>query len=187
LEDIKVAVSSMDVVLWMRPDPGGSLLDDVRAERRTLHEARHGAEYRSGIFKPHGNRTSLAFVPAVQHDLLALTLEILTRDSVTGAAQEQRDAFREVFSELDTFVNTKHAEGHVMETAKTVVDTLRPVAETLRWTGPTPQRELEPHESLDLASSGAASTTAQGVGMELEQGLRAGEEVTPDWLPSTSS
>ena len=176
-----MAVSSMDVVLWMRPDPGGSLLDDVRAERRTLHEARHGAEYRSGIFKPHGNRTSLAFVPAVQHDLLALTLEILTRDSVTGAAQEQRDAFREVFSELDTFVNTKHAEGHVMETAKMVVDTLRPVAETLRRTGPTPQRELEPHEQLDLAFSGAASTAAQDVGVEPEQELRS------DWLLLTSS
>lgn len=177
----------MDVILWMRPDPGGSLLDDVRAERRELHAARHGAEYRSGIYKPHGNRTSLAFVPAVQHDLLALTLEILIRDSVTGAAQEQRDAFREVFSELDTFVNTKHAEGQVMETAKMVVDMLRPVAETLRRTGPTPQREMEPHEQLDLASSGAASTTAQGVGMELERGMRVGNEVTSDWLPSTSS
>ena len=179
----------MDVVLWMRPDPGGSLLDNVRAERRSLREARHGAEYRSGIFKPHGNRTSLAFVPAVQHDLLALTLEILTRDSVTGAAQEQRDAFREVFSELDAFVKTKHAEGHVMETAKMVVDTLRPVAETLERTGQTPQCELERHNELDLASSGAASSsTAPDVGVEPEQELRAdNDEATPDWLPLTSS
>ena len=85
LNDIRAYIASIDVVLWMRPDSEGSLLEDVRAERRALRESRHSAEYRSGVFKPHGNRTSLAFLPAVQHDLLALTLEIVTRpgDSVT--------------------------------------------------------------------------------------------------------
>jgi hypothetical protein len=63
------------------------LLEEVWTERRVLHEWRHSAEYCSGIFKAHGNRTSLAFVPAVQHDFLAVTLEIMTQesDSVTGA------------------------------------------------------------------------------------------------------
>jgi hypothetical protein len=78
--------------------------DEVRAERRVLHESRHLAEYRSGIFKAHGNRTSLAFVPAVQHDLLAVTLKIVTRDSVTGPT----DAFHGTFTELESSVETAH-------------------------------------------------------------------------------
>ena len=63
LKDIKDSLSSMDAVSWMRPDTSEVLLDDVRAERRVLHESRHSAEYCSGILKAHRNRTSLAFVP----------------------------------------------------------------------------------------------------------------------------
>ncbi|KAF8486401.1 hypothetical protein DFH94DRAFT_713162, partial [Russula ochroleuca] len=193
LKDIRGAVESMDKDLWMRLDPGGSLLADVRAERTTLRVARHGAEYRSGIFKPHGKRTSLAFVLAVQHDLLALTLEILTRESVTGAAQLQRDAFRKRFSELDRFMETERRKGHIIEIAEMVVKALRPVAQKLGLLTSTPQPEPEPEppNQLPLASSGAAcSSTAQGVGVdpEQEQEPRAGDdEVTPDQLPLTSS
>jgi hypothetical protein len=189
LKDIG-AVKSMDVVLWMRPDPGGSLLVDVRAERRTLRGARHGAEYRSGRFKPHGNRTSLAFVPAVQYDLLALTLEILTRDSVTGAAQVQRDAFHEAFSELDAFVTTARAEGRILETAEMVVEALRPVAQRLGLLASTPQPDPEPPNQLPLASSGAVSFFAtEGVTMIADStsastGLTTGASLTP---PNESS
>jgi hypothetical protein len=76
LKDIKAALLSMDAVSWMRPDTREVLLvlDKVRVERRVFHESRNSAEYRSGTFKAHGDRTSLEFIPAVQHDLLAVTL-----------------------------------------------------------------------------------------------------------------
>ena len=86
LKDISAVISKIDS-LWMRRDSEGSLLKDVRDERKTLCDSRHSTEYQFGTFKRHGNRTSPAFIPAVQHDLLALTLEIVTRGSVTDAAQ----------------------------------------------------------------------------------------------------
>ena len=139
--------------------------------------------------KPHGNRSSLAFVLAVQHDLLALTLEILTRESVTGAAQVQRDAFDEAFTELDTFMETERSKGHIIEIAEMVVEALRPVAQQLGQLASTPLPEPEPPNQLPLASSGvASSSTAQSVGVDPEQELRAGDDgVTPERLPSTSS
>ncbi|KAH9990712.1 hypothetical protein BJV77DRAFT_1011744 [Russula vinacea] len=184
LKDIRGALESMDKVLWMRLDPGRRLLADVRAECRTLREARHGAEYRSGIFKKrHGNRTSLAFVLAVKHDLLALTLEILTRESefVTGAAQVQLHAFREAFSELDRFVQTECRKEHIVEIAELVVKALHPVAQRLGMLPSTPQPELEP-PTLTIASS----STAQGVGLDPEPQLRTGgDEVAPDGIPAS--
>ena len=162
LKDIKTALSSMDVVSWMRPDTREGLLDEVRAERRILHSSRHSAEYRSGIFKTHGNRTSSAFVPAVQHDLLAVTLEIVTRDSVSGAAQVQRDAFHETFDELETSVEAAHSEGRGVETTKMIVDGLRPIAEKLGLrpgATSTPQPGPEPTNYLSLPSSGLASSS----------------------------
>ena len=194
LKDIRGALESMDKVLWMRLDPGRRLLADVRAECRTLREARHGAEYRSGIFKKrHGNRTSLAFVLAVKHDLLALTLEILTRESefVTGAAQVQLHAFREAFSELDRFVQTECRKEHIVEIAELVVKALHPVAQRLGMLPSTPQPELEPptpNQLLSASSGVASSSTAQGVGLDPEPQLRTGgDEVAPDGLPSTST
>ncbi|KAF8492556.1 hypothetical protein F5888DRAFT_890509 [Russula emetica] len=162
LKDIKEALSSMDAVPWMRPDTREVLLDEVWAERRVLHEYRHSAEYRSGIFKAHGNRTLLAFVPAVQHDLLAVTLEIVTRDSVTGSAQVQRDAFHETFFELETSVETAHSEGRGVETTKMIVDALRPIAEKLglrTLATSTPQPGPAPPNQLPLPSSGLASSS----------------------------
>ena len=153
----------MDAVLWMRPDTREGLLDEIRVERRALQDSRHSGEYRSGIFKTHGNRTSSAFVPAVQHDLLAVTLEIVTRDSVMGAAQVQRDAFHETFSELESSVETAHSEGRGVETTKMIVDALRPIAEEL---GPgagftsTPQPGPGPPNHLPLPSSGLASSSS---------------------------
>jgi len=185
LKDIKAALSSMDAVSWMRPDTREVLLDKVRAERKVLHESRNSAEYRSGIFKAHGNRTSSAFVPAVQHDLLAVTLEIVTRDSVTGAAQVERDAFRETYSELKTSVETAHSEGRGVETTKMIVDALRPIAEKLglRAAGATstPQPGPEPPNQLPSPSSGlASSSTAHGIAVESRPELHSGnDEVTP--------
>jgi hypothetical protein len=178
VEEIRAAVLSMDQVLWMRPDSGGSLLDEVRAERRELWKSRHEPEYLSGIFKPHGNRTSRAFVPAVQHDLLALTLEIVTRGSVSGAGQVQRNAFHEAFSELETSVETAGPEGRIVETAKMVVDALRMVAGELALPASTPQVEPESLNEPPLTSSEASSSsTAQGVGVEPEPELPTSNDI----------
>lgn len=72
----------------------------VPAERRVLHESRHSAGHRSRIFNTH---TSLAFAHAAQrHVLLAVTPEIVTRDSVMGAMARKSngtDAFHEAYSE----------------------------------------------------------------------------------------
>jgi len=192
LKDIKAALSSMDVVSWMRPNTREVLLDEVRAERRVLHESRHSAEYRSGIFKAHGNRTSLAFVPAVQYDLLAVTLEIVTRDSVTGAAQVQRDAFHETFSQLETSVDTALSEGHGVDTTKMIVDALRPIAEELGMRAgatSTPRPGPEPPNELPLPSSGLSfSSTAHGLTVEFEPELCSGnDEVTPTASAISSS
>ena len=185
LKDIKAALSSMDAVSWMRPDTRAVLLDEVRATRGVLHESRHSAEYRSGIFKAHGNRTSLAFVPAVQHDLLAVTLEIVTRDSVTGAAQVQRDAVHETFSELETSVRTAHSEGRGVETTKMIVDVLRPIAEKLGLRAgsaseSTSQPGPEPPNQLPFPSSGLASPpTAHDITVDSSPELHSGNaEVT---------
>ena len=183
LKDISAAISKMDADLWMRPDSDGSLLKDVRDERRTLCESRHSAEYRSGTFKQHGNRSSPAFIPAVQHDLLALTLEIVTRDSVAEAGQVQREAFQEAFSELESSVRASNPqpEGGTKETAKIVVDALRPVAQKLGLRISI-QPEVEPPNQ---SSSGTASssTATQGIGVEPQPEPRSGEEATPDRLP----
>jgi hypothetical protein len=191
LKDIKDSLSSMDAVSWMRPDTSEVLLDDVRAERRVLHESRHSAEYCSGIFKAHGSRTSLAFVPAVQHDLLAVTLEIVTRDSVTGAAQVQRDAFQDTFSKLKTSVETALSEGRGVETTKMIVDTLRPIAERLGLRAgatSTPQPGPEPPNQLPLPSSGlASSSTIHGITVEPKPELHSGNEVTPTARAISSS
>ena len=194
LKDIKDLLSSMDAVSWMRPDTSEVLLDEVRAERRVLHESRHSAEYCSGIFKAHGNRTSLAFLPAVQHDLLSVTLEIVAResDSVTGAAQVQRDAFHNAFSELETSVDTAHSEGRGVETTKMIVDALRPIEEKLRLGAgatSTPQPGPELPYQLPLPSSGvASSSTAHGVTMESRPKLHSGnDEVMPTTRAISSS
>jgi hypothetical protein len=186
LKDIKDLLSSMDAVSWMRPDASKVLLDEVRAERKDLHESRHSAEYCSGIFKAHGNRTSSAFVPAVQHDLLAVTLEIVAResDSVTGAAQVPRDAFHDAFSELETSVETAHSEGRGVETTKMIVDALRPIAVKLGLrAGATsiPQPGPESPNQLPLPSSGvASSSTAHCITVESKPELHSGnDEVTP--------
>ena len=167
LKDIRKRLSRMDAVLSMRPEV---LRGEVKAERTVLHKSRHSPEYRLGTFEAHGNRTSSAFVPAVQHDLLAVTLEIVTRDSVTGAAQVEVDAFHETFSELETSVESARTEGRDVETTKMIVDALRPIAERLRPRAggtSTPQPGPEPINQLPFPSSGLASFyTPQGFTVE---------------------
>ncbi|KAI9439586.1 hypothetical protein H4582DRAFT_1941718 [Lactarius indigo] len=64
--------------------------DMIRRVGRELFNMRHTEEYRigRGTFDQRGDRESPAFVPAVQQDLVIVTLEILARP-VTKAAAKQ--------------------------------------------------------------------------------------------------
>ncbi|KAH9007464.1 hypothetical protein EDB83DRAFT_2461299 [Lactarius deliciosus] len=72
--------------------------ESIRRERRSLLETRH-AEDR--------NRESPAFVPAVQQDLIVLTLEILARDPVAKVATPHNDAFREAYKQFKKVALTR--------------------------------------------------------------------------------
>ena len=71
--------------------------------RLDLYEARHTEEYRTGRHTSHhhDDRASSTFLPAVQQDLITLTLEILAQDPVANAATAQREAFRDVCMPLE--------------------------------------------------------------------------------------
>ena len=81
----------------------------IRRERRELFDARHTDEYRNGLgmFDQQGDRSSPAFLPAAQQDLITLTLEILARDPVADAATSQREAFRDACMQLGQVAATK--------------------------------------------------------------------------------
>ena len=103
LADIRDTLKFMDTRWWTSDDPGL-----IRRERQALFESRHQAGYRigHGTFVQQGNRASSAFVPAVQQDLIALTLEIMARDPVAAAATTQREAF------LDTCLQLGRVAAH---------------------------------------------------------------------------
>ena len=96
LTDIKYTLQDMNQQPW-QPDSAESIL------RQELFKKRHTREYvdGKGMFDQPGNRTSLAFVPAAQQDLITLTLEILARDPVANAETPQREAFRDVRTWLE--------------------------------------------------------------------------------------
>ena len=81
----------------------------IRQERRLLFDARHTDEYRNGrgTFDQQGDRASPAFLPAVQQDLIALTLEILARDPVANALASQREAFHDACLQFGQMAATK--------------------------------------------------------------------------------
>ena len=75
----------------------------IRQQRQELFEARRTREYLDSVygrFEQPGNRSSSAFMPAAQQDLIIITLDILARDSVANAATSQRNAFDEVCTRL---------------------------------------------------------------------------------------
>ena len=78
------------------------LADSIR-QRQELFDARRRTEYDysvRGRFEQPGNRSSSAFIPAAQQDLIILTLEILARDNVADAATSQRKAFNDICTRL---------------------------------------------------------------------------------------
>ncbi|KAH9053683.1 hypothetical protein EDB87DRAFT_1690153 [Lactarius vividus] len=121
LADTKDILGLMHADGWTSNNAGS-----VRRERQALFDACHAVKYRNGstMFDLQGDRTSPAFMPATQQDLITLTLEILARDPVTGAAMSQRYAFRDAYEDLEQ-VTSSHswwAQGaewlHTRETAQ---------------------------------------------------------------------
>ncbi|KAH9173653.1 hypothetical protein EDB89DRAFT_2068446 [Lactarius sanguifluus] len=97
LADIKDILGLMDTDRWT-----SSNADSIRRERQAPFDARHAVKYRHGrsMFDLQGDRTSPAFMPAAQQDLITLTLEVLARDPVTDAVMSQRDAFHGAYEDL---------------------------------------------------------------------------------------
>ncbi|KAH9015662.1 hypothetical protein EDB85DRAFT_2024404 [Lactarius pseudohatsudake] len=85
LEDITKTLSHMHARQWSSNDA-----DLIRRVRQELFDMRHTEEYRTGrgTYDQRGDRESPTFVPAVQQDLVTVTLEILARP-VTKAAEKQ--------------------------------------------------------------------------------------------------
>ncbi|KAI9433491.1 hypothetical protein H4582DRAFT_2060905 [Lactarius indigo] len=97
LADIGNGVKYMGMP-WLKSDNA----QPIHQERRALFDARNTEQYRagSGISNQHGDRASPAFVRAAQQDLITLTLEILTRESVAGPTPLQFEAFHRAHIEL---------------------------------------------------------------------------------------
>ena len=98
LEDIEGTLHFMNTQWWASDEA-----DLIRRQRQDLYDKRHKGEYAlgHGTFDQQGDRTSPAFVPAAQQDLIVLTLEILARDPVVDAATSQREAFDDVCTRLE--------------------------------------------------------------------------------------
>ena len=99
LEDIQDTPHIMNTQWWASDDSAES----IHGERKELYDKRHTEGFLQGYgrFDQQGNRTSPAFVPAAQQDLIVLTLEILARDDVADAATSQREAFHDVYTRLE--------------------------------------------------------------------------------------
>ncbi|KAN0130563.1 hypothetical protein V8E53_011649 [Lactarius tabidus] len=118
LRDIKSMLGYIDMPWWTTDSA-----QSIHKERRALSDARNTEEYRAGrgILEQHGDRASAAFVPTVQQDLIALTLEILTRDPVAGAAPSHCEAFRSAYAEL---LEVAHAQMLLQPPDQTMVQSL---------------------------------------------------------------
>ncbi len=97
LADIKDTLRCINTQWWTSDNA-----HSIRQECRELFDTRHTEEYRTGrgTFDQQGHRASPAFVPAAQHDLIILTLEILARDPVANVATSQREAFRDAYMQF---------------------------------------------------------------------------------------
>ncbi|KAH8991231.1 hypothetical protein EDB92DRAFT_685064 [Lactarius akahatsu] len=87
LKDITKTLRYMHARQWSSNDA-----DLIRRVRQELFDMRHTEEYRTGrgTYDQRGDRESPTFVPAVQQDLVTVTLEILARPRpVTKAAEKQ--------------------------------------------------------------------------------------------------
>ena len=134
LADIKDTLQYMNTQWWASDN-----VESIRRERRALFDARHTEAYQvgRGTFDQQDARASPAFVPAAQQDLITLTLEILARDPVKNAGTSQREAFRNVCTQLGQVATTQarsqartqartqaQAQTHVLLETREVLETL---------------------------------------------------------------
>ena len=121
--------------------------NSICRERQALSETRYTEAYRDGygLFDQKGDRTSHAFIPAAQQDLIILTLEVLARGPVANAATSHREAFRDVYMELeqDTMRQAQEQAVQATEFIKLIRRALEPVLLQLdislpqnRWASP---------------------------------------------------
>jgi hypothetical protein len=148
IEDIKDTLGFMTTQWWT-----ADIANAIFQERRALFDVRHTEDYRigRGTFDQHGNRASPEFVPAAQQDLITLTLEILARDSVTTAAREQREVFRQACHQLGHIVS-EHTQQQARARTQAFSELMQAAA-----THQVVRRGLEPiTQSLNAPVPGAA-------------------------------
>ena len=93
LADIQDTLQDMNKQQW-GPDSAESILhQELFKSRHTIVEYVDG----KGMFEQQGDRSSAAFMPAAQRDLITLTLEILARDVVLNATTSPREAFGDIY------------------------------------------------------------------------------------------
>ncbi len=131
LADIKDKLRDTNTQWWTSDNA-----DLIRKERRELYDTRRTEAYRtgSGAFDQQGDRASPAFVPAVQQDLITLTLEILARGPVVGAVQLQHDAFRDAWVQLVQAAFTQALELAGEQTLAQARTQTRVPPESVLWT-----------------------------------------------------
>ena len=111
LQNLGCFLRDLKTTFGYMPSWAPDIAQSIEKQRTALFEARNTAEYRAGkgLSVQHGNRKSAAFIPAAQQDLITLTLEILTRDSLTHAAPCQCQAFHDAYKELLEAARTTRA------------------------------------------------------------------------------
>ncbi|KAH9059652.1 hypothetical protein EDB87DRAFT_1831967 [Lactarius vividus] len=84
----------------------------ILRERMGLSDLRQTTDYRMGYntFQQHGNRASSTFLPAVQQDLITLTLEILVRDPIAGAGKSRLGAIDVALQQLEQVMSIHASE-----------------------------------------------------------------------------
>jgi hypothetical protein len=123
--------------------------NSIRQERNSLSKPRYTKEYRDGfgLFDQKGDRATPLFIPAAQQDLIILTLEILTRHSITHAATSQCKAFHGAYKGLVQGTAIQ-AQSHSGTLART-----QPPANIEAQVLPQPREVLEPSAVTQVLSS----------------------------------
>jgi hypothetical protein len=168
--------------------------DSIRQERQKLFDQRQELIYQRQniinertdecldgipILIPRADRASSDFVPAVQQDLIILTLEILACHPVANAATSQREAFHRAYMELEQTIRMQ-AQSRLGTPART---------QTPAVGDPEAQVSLDTREVVEPSAQVQAPDFMQIIRRALEpvfQALSEPQDVTPcdDHSPS---
>ncbi len=173
----------------------GPTLPVFREECDKLLQERSTA--RSDLNTRSHHHASPAFIFAAQHDLIALTLEILVRDSVAAAALPQREAFHAAYKELGQMARERAAKREnepetlveLVDSAEMVWRSLEPVAQSLRLQmddTPTPRNDDDSSPSPTPTQQHGTAVGEGASGVALAGKARRGSGRQPT-LPMTSS